>query len=155
VGNVRICRSLLAAWDARYNAGSEEESKSETDADQQKRHRREEVDFTNQQSERRMGAFIDTRNDWRSLNEARSVFINAMDSFGNTAMHMAVTYRRVEVVDWLMRTGQGQQSLWMLNFDGLSPLTLAARLGHVDVFRHVLYKHMSKILWECGKVRSG
>lgn len=80
-------------------------------------------------------------------------FLNACDTFGNTAMHMAVLHRRKEVVDWLMTTKEGRDNLNILNFDGFTPLTLAARHGFVDIFHHILYTHMSKVAWKYGKVR--
>ena len=78
-------------------------------------------------------------------------FLNACDTFGNTAMHMAVIHSRKEVVDWLMST-QGRDSVNTLNFDGFTPLTLAARHGYVEMFHHILYTHMSKVAWKYGKV---
>ena len=41
-------------------------------------------------------------------------------------------------MEWLIETGAGRQSLRVLNFDDLTPLTLAARLGTVELFRHIL-----------------
>jgi hypothetical protein len=79
-------------------------------------------------------------------------FVNASDTFGNTAMHMAVIHCRKEVVDWLMTIKEGRDSLNVLNFDGFTPLTLAARHGYVDMFHHILYTHMSKVAWKYGKV---
>ena len=57
------------------------------------------------------------------------------------------------VVDWLMTLKEGKDALEILNYDGLTPLTLAARNGHVDMFMHILYRHLSKIAWIYGKVR--
>ena len=81
-------------------------------------------------------------------------FVNASDTFGNTAMHMAVIHCRKGVVDWLMTTKEGRDSLNVLNFDGFTPLTLAARHGYVEMFHHILYTHMSKVAWKYGKVSS-
>mmetsp|Transcript_31859 Transcript_31859/g.80202 ORF Transcript_31859/g.80202 Transcript_31859/m.80202 type:complete len:433 (-) Transcript_31859:26-1324(-) len=61
-------------------------------------------------------------------------FLNYQDSFGNSAMHMAVFHRRKEVFDWLIQHN-GKDSLEELNHDGLTPFTLAARLGHVDMYK--------------------
>ena len=80
-------------------------------------------------------------------------FVNAADSFGNTAMHMAVINNRPAVIDWLMTLDEGRPSLEMLNHEGFTPLTLAARHGHVEVFDHILYKHMSQMSWTYGQVR--
>ncbi len=105
---------------------------------------------------------VDTHSTFLEFNKHHSVkakaepmwrFLNACDTFGNTAMHMAVFHRRKEVVDWLMTTKEGRDNLNILNFDGFTPLTLAARHGYVDIFHHILYTHMSKVAWKYGKVR--
>jgi ankyrin repeat protein len=105
---------------------------------------------------------LDTHSTFLVFNKHHSVkikkdpmwrFLNACDTFGNTAMHMAVLYRRTEVVDWLMTVKEGRDNLNILNFDGFTPLTLAARHGFVEIFHHILYTHMSKVAWKYGKVR--
>ena len=83
---------------------------------------------------------------------AEGRFLNAADSFGNTAMHLAVMYGRREVVDWLLTKEAARESLESLNHEGLTPLTLAARLGRVDIFDHILIEHMSVFVWKYGKV---
>jgi hypothetical protein len=79
-------------------------------------------------------------------------FVNATDHFGNTAMHMAVLHNQLLVIDWLMTVDGGKDSLEMLNHEGFTPLTLAARYGKVEVFNHILYRHMSETAWTYGKV---
>jgi ankyrin repeat protein len=79
-------------------------------------------------------------------------FLNAIDFFGNTALHMAVFHRRKNVIDWLMTNVDARASLEILNFDGFTPLTFAARLGYVDIFNHILFKYLSKTGWTYGKV---
>jgi hypothetical protein len=79
-------------------------------------------------------------------------FVNATDHFGNTAMHMAVLHNQLLVIDWLMTVEGGKDSLEMLNHEGFTPLTLAARYGKVEVFNHILYRHMSETAWTYGKV---
>jgi ankyrin repeat protein len=83
--------------------------------------------------------------DWR--------FINAVDCFGNTAMHLAVLHGQKQVVDWLMQVEFGADSLEVVNCEGFTPLTLAARKGNVDMFDHILNQHMSKTLWQYGDVK--
>jgi len=78
-------------------------------------------------------------------------FLNYQDSFGNSAMHMAVFHRRKEVFDWLMKN-DGKDSLEELNQDGLTPFTLAARLGHIDIWRHILQTSMTETVWKFGNV---
>jgi hypothetical protein len=79
-------------------------------------------------------------------------FVNAADSFGNTAMHMAVIHNQKQVIDWLMKIDEGRDSMELLNHEGFTPLTLAARYGQVEVFHHILYQHMSETAWTYGKV---
>ena len=45
------------------------------------------------------------------------------------------------------------RSLELFNYEGLTPLTLAAKCGKVETFKLILYKHMSKEAWKYGKVR--
>ncbi len=90
---------------------------------------------------------------WNSnSNQLLSEFVNAVDYFGNTALHMAVLHRKMDVIDWLMTTEVA--SLEILNYDGFTPLTYAARLGYVDIYNHILFKHLSRTGWTYGKVRS-
>ena len=79
-------------------------------------------------------------------------FLNAIDFFGNTALHMAVFHRKKDVIDWLMTNEDAKASLEILNFDGFTPLTYAARLGYVDIFNHILFKYLSETGWVYGKV---
>ena len=58
-----------------------------------------------------------------------------------------------QAIDWLMAAPGGRDSLNVLNFDGLTPLTLAARSGSVEIFNHILHTHMSTVAWVYGKVR--
>jgi hypothetical protein len=84
--------------------------------------------------------------------ELRYLFVNAQDSDGNTALHMAVNHDQIEVVDWLL--DHGGASLRLLNADGLTPFTLAAKLGNVRMFYHLLEsKHMCETAWVYGHVR--
>jgi ankyrin repeat protein len=79
-------------------------------------------------------------------------FVNAADSLGNTAMHIAVIHNRKGIIDWLMTKEEGRHGLDLLNNDGFTPLTLAARIGHVEIFHHILDRHMSQIAWTYGRV---
>ena len=65
---------------------------------------------------------------------------------------MAVIHGRREAVDWLLSTPEGRGSLDLLNYHGLTPLTLAAYEGNVNMFEHILYNHMSTIAWRYGRV---
>ena len=100
------------------------------------------------------GAFRDPGSMPRRRRHLMWEFLNAADSFGNTAMHMAVMYNQKHVIDWLMKLDEGKDSMALLNLEGFTPLTLAARLGKVEVFHHILYEHMSQTAWTYGKVSS-
>jgi hypothetical protein len=68
---------------------------------------------------------------------------------------MAVMHNQLQVIDWLMKIKEGKpgkDSLEMLNHEGFTPFTLAARHGKVEVFHHILYQHMSETAWTYGKV---
>jgi hypothetical protein len=77
-------------------------------------------------------------------------FVNAVDCFGNTAMHLAVRHSRKDVVDWLVQVKFGSDSLDVVNCAGFTPLTLAAREGNLDMFDHILMQHMRKVVWKYG-----
>ena len=57
------------------------------------------------------------------------------------------------IIDWLMTKDEGKRGLSLLNREGFTPLTLAARVGNVDAFQHILRRHMSQTAWTYGKVR--
>jgi hypothetical protein len=67
-------------------------------------------------------------------------------------MHIAVIHNRKGIIDWLMMKEEGRHGLDLLNNDGFTPLTLAARIGRVEIFQHILYRHMSQIAWTYGRV---
>jgi hypothetical protein len=79
-------------------------------------------------------------------------FVNAFDSLGNTALHMAVIHGRRDVVDWILTLKEGRDGLHLLNYHGLTPLTLAAYEGNVEMFEHILYTHLSTVAWRYGRV---
>jgi hypothetical protein len=78
----------------------------------------------------------------------------AEDSFGNTAMHMAVLHKQPRVVDWLMTTKEGKACLDTANKEGLTPLNLAVRHGDVEMYNYVLYTYFSRVAWVFGEVRA-
>ncbi len=77
-------------------------------------------------------------------------YLNRGDSFGNTALHMAVLHRKKDVIDCLITTKNAD--LEVLNNEGFTPLTYAARLGHIDIYNHILFTHLSRTGWTYGKV---
>jgi ankyrin repeat protein len=99
------------------------------------------------------GTVLNIDNFEEKLENSDWCFINAVDCFGNTAMHLAVLHGQKRVVDWFMLFDFGRDSLEVVNCEGFTPLTLAARKGNVDMFDHILDQHMSKTLWQYGDVR--
>jgi hypothetical protein len=81
-----------------------------------------------------------------------AVMLCAQDCNGNTALHMAVRYKQVAIIDWLIETG-GRELLSETNNDGLTPFTLAVALGHREIFNHILEQHIREIRWEFGQAR--
>ena len=135
VGNVRVCQLLYAYQKMRFE--------SDHDAWQAPGEAREREHQVQLRTLWGGGCAVPTD---------MSLFVNAMDSFGNTAMHMAVMYGRKDVVDWLMGRPEGRESLEMLNFEGFTPLTLAARRGNLRLYQHMLYEYLSEVVWVFGKV---
>ena len=80
-------------------------------------------------------------------------FLNAADSLGNTAMHLAAMHDRRGVIDWFSSKEGGREALEALNWEGLTPLTLAARYGHVATYQHILHTCLSTTVWVFGRVR--
>jgi len=74
------------------------------------------------------------------------------DGKGNTALHMAVMHRHTHIIDWLMENG-AKESLGFINDDNLTPFTLAARQGSVDIFYQFLTKYMQTTAWKYGEVQ--
>lgn len=71
---------------------------------------------------------------------------------GNTALHMAALHGRTEILDWLVEEGKksGKNSLSIMNKDGHTALTLAARMGNVELFKHILEQHFRTMIWIFG-----
>jgi ankyrin repeat protein len=138
VGSVGICKLLLSCHKDRQNDPH--------------------MQAVNQLSRiGRSQTFVQHNEHWRAKADGTGrsplwEFLNAIDFFGNTALHMAVFHRRKEVIDWLMTNEDATASLEILNFDGFTPLTYAVRLGYVDIFNHILFKYLSRTGWTYGKV---
>ena len=80
------------------------------------------------------------------------LLVGLQDSRGNTALHMAVQYNQKACIDWIM-AHYGQETLHTLNADGMTPFTLAAQLGHVEVFHHIIRNHMTQIVYTFGSTQ--
>jgi hypothetical protein len=89
---------------------------------------------------------------WSCESHACFLMLNVQDSDGNTALHKAVEFNRIEAIDWLL-AHCGHPSLLVLNRLGYSPVTLAAKCGHVEVFNHLMEsEHLTEISWRYGSV---
>ena len=181
VGNVNICDQLYCCWRTRVDAmiSFQKDSQKEplcklTSSEKEKMKGIIEslLETTHPETPRNASAalFSDTsfmrRNSHKNFNSRLKSsddenlildrlmwnFVNAADSFGNTAMHMAVIHGQTKVIDWLMKLKEGKEGMELFNHEGFTPLTLAARYGKVDVFHHILYQHMSTTAWVYGQV---
>jgi ankyrin repeat protein len=163
VGNIEICNLLYdACWERRSAVernpidGFSDEPSSERDKMENILENRSIAKLSHYKS------FVEENDDLLSDEDCAQItmkeklvmwrFVNAADSLGNTAMHIAVIHNRKGVIDWLMTKEEGRHSLDLLNNDGFTPLTLAARNGRVEIFHHILYRHMSQIAWTYGRV---
>ena len=78
-------------------------------------------------------------------------FVNARDSHGNTALHLAVIHKRFETIKWLIENG-AKESLGLMNDEGFTPLTLSCRLGLTEVFQALLH-HLQTVSWTYGEIK--
>eukprot|EP00667_Euglena_gracilis_P002485 EG_transcript_2485 len=81
------------------------------------------------------------------------------DRFGNNALHLAVVYDLPEMYDLILRVLQRRhrrdlrQVQMQVNHERLTPLALAAAMGKVQMFQHILAK-FTVGLWSFGPVTS-
>ncbi|KAG4078966.1 hypothetical protein HA402_010918 [Bradysia odoriphaga] len=73
---------------------------------------------------------------------------DAQDTNGNTVLHMLVIYEKNETFDMAYEVGS---SLGIRNVQNMTPLTLAARLGRVDMFFHIMNIER-EIYWQLGSI---
>ena len=90
----------------------------------------------------------------------------AQDGIGNTALHMAIFYERIECMDMILDQhcprdendppfGLGRSAIELLhmqNLKGFTPLTYAVRLGNMAAYEHLLQR-MTPVLWVFGTVK--
>ena len=79
---------------------------------------------------------------------ARGADPDAQDTNGNTTLHMLVIYEKLETFDMAYEVGS---SLGIRNQLHLTPLTLAAKLGRVEMFFHIMNIER-EIYWQLGSI---
>ncbi|XP_014217435.1 transient receptor potential cation channel subfamily V member 5 [Copidosoma floridanum] len=79
---------------------------------------------------------------------ARGANPDNQDTNGNTVLHMLVIYKKLSTFDMAYEVGS---SLSIRNNLQLTPLTLAAKLGRVDMFFHILNIER-EIYWQIGSI---
>lgn len=79
---------------------------------------------------------------------ARGADPDAQDTNGNTILHMLVIYEKIETFDMGYEVGA---SLGIRNVLNLTALTLAAKLGRVEMFFHIMNIER-EIYWQLGSI---
>lgn len=79
---------------------------------------------------------------------ARGANPDAQDTNGNTVLHMLVIYEKQETFDMAYEVGS---SLGVRNSLNMTPLTLASKLGRVDMFFHIMNIER-EIYWQLGSI---
>ncbi|XP_072017247.1 transient receptor potential cation channel subfamily V member 6-like [Amphiura filiformis] len=74
---------------------------------------------------------------------------NAQDSFGNTVLHWCVIHKQKKMYKHALRHPVLAANQYITNDAGLTPLALACRLGHCDMFTAIV-DYSSKPLWTHG-----
>ncbi|XP_076364510.1 LOW QUALITY PROTEIN: transient receptor potential cation channel subfamily V member 5-like [Tachypleus tridentatus] len=73
---------------------------------------------------------------------------NRQDTNGNTITHIMVIYEKINMFNMVYELGA---SINIVNRQGLTPLTLAAKLAKKEIFFHIL-KLQREIYWQLGKI---
>ncbi|XP_076317124.1 transient receptor potential cation channel subfamily V member 5-like isoform X2 [Tachypleus tridentatus] len=73
---------------------------------------------------------------------------NRQDTNGNTVTHIMVIYEKTKMFNMTYELGA---SINILNRQGLTPLTLAAKLARKEIFVHIL-KIQREIYWQLGSI---
>ncbi|XP_035731600.1 transient receptor potential cation channel subfamily V member 5-like isoform X1 [Vespa mandarinia] len=79
---------------------------------------------------------------------ARGADPDKQDTNGNTVLHMLVIYEKMTTFDMAYEVGA---SLSIKNVQHLTPLTLSAKLGRVEMFFHILNIER-EIYWQIGNI---
>ncbi|KAI9588044.1 transient receptor potential cation channel subfamily V member 5 [Glossina fuscipes] len=79
---------------------------------------------------------------------ARGADPDLQDTNGNTVLHMLVIYEKMDMFDVAYEVGS---NIHIRNVQNLTPLTLAAKLGRVEMFFHVMSIER-EIYWQLGSI---
>ncbi|XP_055856516.1 transient receptor potential cation channel subfamily V member 5 [Episyrphus balteatus] len=79
---------------------------------------------------------------------ARGADPDLQDTNGNTVLHMLVVYEKAQMFDVGYEVGS---SLHIRNVQNMTPLTLAAKLGRVEMFFHIMNIER-EIYWQLGSI---
>ncbi|ALC44528.1 nan [Drosophila busckii] len=79
---------------------------------------------------------------------ARGADPDFQDTNGNTVLHMLVIYEKLEMFDVAYEVGG---NIHLRNMQNLTPLMLAAKLGRVEMFFHVMSIER-EIYWQLGSI---
>ncbi|XP_037940165.1 transient receptor potential cation channel subfamily V member 5 [Teleopsis dalmanni] len=79
---------------------------------------------------------------------ARGADPDLQDTNGNTVLHMLVIYEKSEMFDVAYEVGS---NIHIRNVQNLTPLTLAAKLGRVEMFFHIMSIER-EIYWQLGSI---
>ncbi|XP_029197180.2 transient receptor potential cation channel subfamily V member 6-like isoform X2 [Acropora millepora] len=88
---------------------------------------------------------------------ARGACPNKMDSNGNTVLHMMVIQDKMDMYDLLLEIGCyctcqcKKPNANIVNNQGLTPLTLAAKMARKEMFQHILTRER-EVFWQYGEV---
>lgn len=88
---------------------------------------------------------------------ARGACPNKKDSNGNTVLHMMVIQDKMDMYDLLLEIGCyctcqcKKPNANIMNNQGLTPLTLAAKMARKEMFQHILTRER-EVFWQYGEV---
>ncbi|EEB19644.1 conserved hypothetical protein [Pediculus humanus corporis] len=76
---------------------------------------------------------------------------DSQDSFGNMILHMVVVCDKLDMFGYALRHPKVPASNGIINNEGLTPLTLACKLGRADVFKEML-ELSAKEFWRYSNI---
>lgn len=81
--------------------------------------------------------------DIMDLVEKKGVDVNAIDQYGDTALHYACRYNNIDAIEYLVQKGA---KIKAGNFVGLTPMDMAIENSHLEAF-NVLLKLLKDDRW--------